>query len=110
MHRGRKGFLVLLRQQVFLLGAYQVRAVDCEKPLPFAHVLPGGIGKDVLNPPGKARLHVSQALLIDIDIAGNLKLIPHILELNDSRGHADLLQPLRPNLNRRKRWVSGALR
>ena len=50
-----------------------------EKPLAFAHILPGGVGEDVLDPPGKTRLHVCNALLIDIDIAGNLKLIVDIL-------------------------------
>ena len=108
VHVLRDRFLVLFRQQVFLLAADEVRTVDGEEALALAHVLVGRIRKDIPNPAGKARLHIRDPLLVDLNVAGSLQFIAYFFHLHDSRRDADLLHTLRRHLNGRERGLSRA--
>ena len=96
------GFLVLFGQQVFLLGADEVGAVDGEKILSLAHVLVRRIGEDIPNPSWKARLHIREPLLVDRNAARSLKFIAYFFHLHDSGCDADFLHALRRHLNWRE--------
>ena len=97
-----KRFLVLFGQQVFLLAAHKVRAVHGEKPLALAHILIGRIRKDILNPAGKAGLHVRKPFFVNVHIAGNAQIVVDILHLDGSSLDSNGLQTLGRNLHRRQ--------
>ena len=91
----REGLLVLTGEQVFLLTAYEVGAVDGEKALSLVNILVRCIRGNILNPARKAGLNISEPLLIDVDISRNTQIVVHIFHFNGRRGYADLLHSLR---------------
>ena len=107
VHILRKGLIIFLCQQQLLLAAYQVRAIDAEQLLPLAYILVVRIRPHILDPSRKACLHISQLLLVDVHVARCVQRLAHVLHLCYGGLHADLLQPLRRELNRRKRRLAG---
>ena len=103
----RNRCLVLFCQQVFLLGAHQIRTVDGEKLLALLHILIGRIRKDAANPARKARLHIREPLLIHGNAARSLQCIAYVFHLHDCGRDADLLHALGRELKRRERGLFG---
>ena len=95
--------LILPCQQILLLGRHKVRAVDGEEWLSLAHILIGGIGKDLADVAGEAHLHVGEKTLIDIHRAGSAYVVAQLLVLDCAHSYADALHPFGRELDGNER-------
>src|SRR6266481_3530337 len=86
-----------------MLGRYQVRAVNGEQWLTLANKIAGSVGVDFANPSCEARLHIGLPALIDLDITVEAQVSIDRLRFHLAEHDADILHPLRRELNRRTR-------
>src|SRR5713226_5898299 len=91
---------ILLGQEVLLLGCDEVRAVDCEQRLAFAHEITGCVDVDLTNPSRKTRLHIRQTPFIRLDIAVEAEFVTDWLVLDLPNLYANALHALGGKLHR----------
>jgi hypothetical protein len=81
-------------EQIFVLGAHQVRAVDRKQWLASADVLIGRIREHLFDPSRETRLHVALKPFVSFDTPGGLQTIAHVLSHDGRELDSDHLAPL----------------
>src|SRR5208283_729366 len=82
-------------EQIFVLGADEVRAVDREQRLAAADVLISRIREHLFDPSGETRLHVALQPFVGLDVASGIEVIAYVLSHHGRELDSDQLPALR---------------
>lgn len=90
-------------QQILFLRRYQVWAVDREERIAFAHILIGGVGKDLADVAGKPDLYGRLEALVNIDRARRPNIIVQLFVFDGAGRSSDSAASATPASTRLRR-------